>query len=73
MNTSLEMHVVPVGWVIGLIGFVLVAFIGIVRQIIKDNQQEHQRLWGKIDDIYKILMDQRHCPLSSRVNEKSSA
>lgn len=48
--------VVPVSWLIGLIGFVAVTTIGVVRQIIKHNEDEHRRLWEKIDDIYAILL-----------------
>lgn len=51
------LRVVPVGWLIGLVGFVVVTSIGIIREIVKNNATEHARLWGKIDDIYKILME----------------
>lgn len=55
MMTTLK--VVPVGWLIGLVGFVVVTAIGIIREVVKNNATEHMRLWSKIDDIYRILME----------------
>jgi len=51
------LKVVPVGWLIGLVGFIVVTAIGVIREIVRNNAAEHTRLWTKIDDIYKILME----------------
>lgn len=49
-------RVVPVSWLIGLLGFMVVTGLGIIRQLVKSNEAEHQRLWDKIDDIYNIML-----------------